>query len=75
VSTAISDRHRNFDEDTLSNRDTRLDSLTDKSPMEKSYSAKKDESHMLFELVLDPERPNETIRVYDNEDDYEAFLD
>lgn len=42
-----------------------MDSLADKSPVEKYNSDKKDEAHFLFEIVLDSDKPNETVRIYD----------
>lgn len=74
VSTAISDR-KNLEDEIASYKEGKLDILHERGTAEKCSSTKKDDSHVLFELCIDNERPGDIIKVYDNEEDYESFLE
>jgi hypothetical protein len=69
VSTAISDRLKNFDDEN------KLELAMDRPLQSESSQIKKDDPHLLFELALESEKPSETIKIYDNEEDYDIFLD
>jgi len=74
VSTAISER-RNLEDELLNYKESKLDILHERGTSEKGMSSKKEDSHVLFELCIDSEKPTEIIKVYDNEEDYETFLE
>lgn len=71
VSTAFSERIKPLDDDLFANRDS---VCTDRTA-EKLFSNKKDDSHILFEINLENDGYCDTIKIYDNEEDYESFLD
>jgi len=71
VSTAFSERIKSTEEDIFINRDI---NLAEKGSSGFSGS-KKDDSHVLFEITLDNDRFTDNIKVYDNEEDYESFLE
>lgn len=71
VSTAFSERIKPLDDDIFANRDS---VYTDR-PAERLFSSKKDDSHVLFEINLENDGLSDTIKIYDNEEDYDGFLD
>jgi len=70
VSTSISDPYKVGEEDT--SKDNINTSAHKKS--EDDIKKESNEGEVLFEMVLDSEKP-ERLKIYENEEDFEGFLD